>query len=1209
MQDTVTANAHGTPQRDPARGPCPRAERSCILVAGMHRSGTSAFTRVISLHGASLPDRLQPGAANDNPKGFWEPLEVMQLHEAMLAATRSSWDDLASIPPAWFASAPALPFRQQAEAFLQRELADSSLLVIKDPRVCRFLPFWIPILQDLRVQPRIVIPVRNPLEIAASLHRRDGIPPVRSLLVWLRYVLDAERDSRHTPRAFAHYEDLLRDWRGVMSGLARDLGLAWPTDSDAVAPQIGEYLCDLDRHNRATAEDLRGRDDVPHVVKTAYDALLAATAGRPEGLSDLLDAARTHVDAFDAAYRSLVEGLQVRAREHQQKSDALAADLGKAVAYVETLHQAITDRDTRTTELDAQVAHQNAEIAHQQAETARLTAQATEAAERLAATEQVLQREYRQHERLAGQVTAARQRAEALARELLRRDERIDVLEDALARAQREGVDRQRAYDDLVQHVTSVQQSLDQRSRQLATASGFLARELARAHLAASCPWTGVKLALRSLVRWGSWVVRGRMMQRLRHLRRRGAIDRSGYFDPAYYLLANPEVAAAGTDPLWHYLLYGAAENRRPNAFFDPEYYRSRYPDVASCGAEPLWHYIHHGSAERRRPCADFDPAYYLQHNPDVAATGVEPLWHYVWHGRFEHRPARRPDLLDELPHLADAAHPYERFLQAEAELLAANRDLHRAELAAFPHRPRFSIVVPVYNPPLEVLERAIASVEAQLYDRWELVLVDDASPEPHVARALQRASDRDSRIRVHHRPANGNISAATNDGIAMATGDFVVFMDHDDELREDCLFHLARRLNDAPDADLLYSDQDKISPDHVRYEPQFKPDWSPEYLRGVMYLGHVLAVRRTLLDEVGGCDGRFDGVQDFELALRLTERTDRIEHVPHVLYHWRSLPHSTAAQSHSRQDELQELAVQEHLDRLGIRGIAKGLGGHRVHVVPTDRTDWPKVSILILTRGRMAVFGRCIETFFEKTTYPNFEILVGDHQIEEPACRDLIAAHGIRTVPLEGEFHFSAFCNTLAREATGEYLLMLNDDTEIIESDWLQHLVLHAEAPGVGAVGPLLLFGDGTVQHAGIILGPRGTGDHVMRGFPADSDGYFGSLRCTREVSAVTGGCLLIARKRYEELGGFREVFQRHYEDVDLCLRLRAMGLRNVYVGSTRLIHHEAKTRGPQYNYTDRILLLDFWEEMIERRDPYYGPHFDPERCDYTLGLGGLRA
>lgn len=514
------------------------------------------------------------------------------------------------------------------------------------------------------------------------------------------------------------------------------------------------------------------------------------------------------------------------------------------------------------------------------------------------------------------------------------------------------------------------------------------------------------------------------------------------------------------------------------------------------------------------------------------------------------------------------------------------------------------SVVVPVFNTPPDVLRETIDSVLGQTWPNWELLLVDDASTAAELEPALAAAAAGDSRVRVIRRTANGGISAATNDGLAAARGVWVAFLDHDDLLEPEALEACVGAL-ESEGAEAAYSDQMTIDEEGRPGWVHLKPDWSPEHFRHVMYVGHLLVVRRSLAIELGGFLREHDGVQDFEFMLRLGERTERIVHLPQVLYRWRAIAGSLAAATDAKRgiDEKQASAVQAHLDRLGIPARAEPHPRlpHRCRVLPV-LTERPRVSIVIPTRDQPDHIRTCLDSIHERTRWPDLEVVLVDTGTTDPRALAAMARHPATTVRFDRPFNFSAACNAGAAAASGSILVFLNNDTEVLTSDWIDHLVLHLLDPGVGAAGPLLLFPDGSVQHAGVVLGPRGTADHVMRGFPADVDGYAGSLSTPREVSAVTGACLAIRRETFERIGGFRETYGTHYQDVDLCLRLRREGLRIVCTPEARLHHHESPSRGSSYDFLDRLLLLDTWGECIRRGDPYYPAVCSLERLDYSI-------
>jgi GT2 family glycosyltransferase len=515
---------------------------------------------------------------------------------------------------------------------------------------------------------------------------------------------------------------------------------------------------------------------------------------------------------------------------------------------------------------------------------------------------------------------------------------------------------------------------------------------------------------------------------------------------------------------------------------------------------------------------------------------------------------------------------------------------------------PFVSVLTPCHNSKPEWLAEAALSLLNQSLGDWEWCLVDDDSDNLETRKLLELLSHLSPRVRVSFAPRAG-ISSATNRALDLARGDHVCFLDHDDLLHPSALASMQEKLSEGFDA--VYSDEDKLdgATGHL-VEPFFKPDWSPEYLRGAMYVGHLLCLRRELAAKTQ-FDSSFDGVQDFEFMLRVSETGAKIGHIPQILYHWRKTPGSIAEKTNAKPQigALQERAVNAHLERIRLAARAEQSKlPHRLKLVPLKRESYPRVSIIIPTRDAPDLFGRCLQSIFDKTSYSNFEVIVMDNDTTDERALHLMTEFPVRRIPFPGRFNFSRANNQGVAASTGELLVFLNNDTEVVTGDWLQHLAYYAEQPDVGAAGPLLAYPDKTVQHAGVALGMRGTADHTMRRFPIDVDGYAGSLACAREVSAVTGACLMIRKSLFQELEGFTEYFFTAYQDVDLCLRLRARALRIIYTPQAVLLHHESVSRRSYYDMIDRMFLLDRWEELIEEGDPYYNPNLDLERGDYSL-------
>jgi GT2 family glycosyltransferase len=523
------------------------------------------------------------------------------------------------------------------------------------------------------------------------------------------------------------------------------------------------------------------------------------------------------------------------------------------------------------------------------------------------------------------------------------------------------------------------------------------------------------------------------------------------------------------------------------------------------------------------------------------------------------------------------------------------------ADLEALPSRPLISVVMPTYETEPRHLREAIWSVTNQEYPNWELIIVDDGSTNRSTRRELTRWGAPDERIVVRMLERNSGISAATNEAIEHCHGELVAFLDHDDALTADALLQMARAFGD-PEVDVAYSDQDKITERGRRTDPFLKPDWSPVYALGAMYVGHLLVARRELIREAGGLDPAFDGIQDFELLLRMSERTDRIRHVDRVLYHWRAIAGSVALDPSEKQgiDELQARAVNEHLRRRAIRARAVSHGEieHRVRLEPGAADSDPSVSVVIPARdGKTGA----LAPLLGRTSYPGLEVIV-----VEP---EWVGGQGASTEAVlhlrdPGDtFNPGRAANLGAARSSGEWLLFLGEETEVTERDWIQRLLTHAELPGVGAVAPALTLPDDRVDEAGLAIGLYDPVVPAMRGFPADSDGYYGSLSCAREVSALGMGCLLIRRADFDRVGGFEEAYSRQHQAHDLCVRLAELGLSCVCApGPPTITHPTEAQRLRDFDVADRALFVERFYERLQAGDPYYNRGFFRAAADYAL-------
>ena len=520
-----------------------------------------------------------------------------------------------------------------------------------------------------------------------------------------------------------------------------------------------------------------------------------------------------------------------------------------------------------------------------------------------------------------------------------------------------------------------------------------------------------------------------------------------------------------------------------------------------------------------------------------------------------------------------------------------------RARAAQLPRRPLISVVTPVFNPPPRILRETIASVVAQTYDHWELCLVDGGSTDPAVRAVLAEFAAGDARIRVRYLEHNLGIADNTNEAARLAGGEFLAFLDHDDLLAPQALFAVAEAVGTDPGADLVYFDEDKVSEDSAaRSEPFFKPDWSPELLLSANYLMHSV-IRRELFLALDGLDPSMSGAQDWDLALRCAERTDAILHVPQVLYHWRQMVGSTAATFTAKPYvfENQLRCVAAHLQR---RGLADATA--RFERLGVLRASWPvrgaRVSIVIPTRDKVGLLRACLSSLLRRTAYPDYEIILVDNESREAATRayyaELAADPRVRIVDYPGRFNYSAANNLGARHATGELLLFLNNDIEILDPDWLEELVRWAERPDIGVAGTKLLYPDGRIQHAGVIVGMEGHASHIFWGAPERYGGIFGSSEWYRDYMAVTGACMMMRRSLFEEIGRFDETYELAFSDIEICLRADGAGYRNVYTPFARLRHHEGGSRGQHIPARDVLRGFEQMRDVVAAGDPYYNPN-----------------
>lgn len=549
---------------------------------------------------------------------------------------------------------------------------------------------------------------------------------------------------------------------------------------------------------------------------------------------------------------------------------------------------------------------------------------------------------------------------------------------------------------------------------------------------------------------------------------------------------------------------------------------------------------------------------------------------------------------------------------------LPTRRDLERQKRHVFACAPTISLVVPLYRTPKPYLTAMIRSVREQTYANWQLCLAD-GSGDQKLEETVRQAARGDTRICYRNLGENLGIAGNSNAGLDMAQGAYVALLDHDDLLAPDALYEIVKWLNREPEADVLYTDEDKVSGNGRRfYEPHFKPDLNMELLRTMNYICHLFVVKTELARQVGGFRQAFDGAQDYDFIFRCVEQAGTVGHIPKVLYHWRCHRSSTAQDPDSKQYAFEAglRVVQEHCRRQGIQAqVVHGVKPGMYHTVYTRPCD-PLVSVIIPNKDHRADLDLCITSLVEKSSYRNMEIIVVENNSTEPETfayyeRKQRELDGLRVVYWDGSggFNYPAINNFGAGFARGDYLLLLNNDIEMTDGNCVEALLNQCMRPETGIVGARLYYGDDTIQHAGVIVGLGGVAGHAFVGLPRSEWGYMAKAVATQELSAVTAACMMVKKEVFDAVDGMTEALAVAFNDVDFCLKVRRQGWRVIYEPYAQAYHYESKSRGLENTpeklerfHQEMRLFRDRWQQILQDGDPYYNVNLTLDRNDFTL-------
>jgi glycosyltransferase involved in cell wall biosynthesis len=602
--------------------------------------------------------------------------------------------------------------------------------------------------------------------------------------------------------------------------------------------------------------------------------------------------------------------------------------------------------------------------------------------------------------------------------------------------------------------------------------------------------------------------------------------------------------------------------------FFDPDWYRKTHADSVEWEGDIWEHYLKYGKKEGK---------------------GINKAFNFITTKVYGEKKRRS----------------YSEWIKKHDELTSATRQDMERKIGAFSRKPLLSVIMPVYNTNPKWLSQAIESVRNQIYPHWELCIADDCSTDQQIRGILEKYARIDPRIKVIFRETNGHIASASNSALALANGDFIALLDHDDKLPEHALYWVAEAINQNPEARLLYSDWDGIDENGVRHPGYFKPDFNYQLLLAQNCVSQLGLYSRELVCELGGFREGYDGSQDWDLALRVAAAIphNQIVHIPRILYHWRSNSRSVSRTSVEKCRQAGHRAVADHLQSLGGGSVeaAPGSPGFCRIKFPLP-TVLPLVSIIICTRDYEALLRKAVDSINLISTYTNYEIVIIDNCSRDPESVAYLASlskrPGIRVIRDKSPFNFSRLSNTGVAQSKGEVVCLLNNDIEVITPDWIEEMLSFAIKPDVGAVGARLWYPDGTLQHGGVIIGAGGICNHYHLRLPRGNIGYFGRAVLQQELSAVTGACMMVRRRVFDEVGGLDEQIAVAYNDIDFCLRLRAAGYRIIWTPFAELTHHESASRGYECDQ-EKIERFqretDFmgarWGKTLEQ-DPFHNPN-----------------
>lgn len=1037
--------------------------------------------------GIELGDNLMPAAEKNNEKGFWEDLDINALNIELLGVLERDWSSLSPISNISLDKQEVRELLFRGIQILRAKTESVEKFGLKDPRLCRLLPFWKVVFKHLNLDVHYVIASRNPISIAHSLELRDHFAREKSYQLWLDHMHSALIDTHGESRIIVDFDCLIEAPETQLSRIANAFQLQFDSQGLAFKEYVKEFLDQKLRHSVHAAKDIDFDTAASDKVMQLYCLL------------------REFSDVSSEPESSLVKRLDATLASIRSERDSYLPMLN----YVTTLEKTGEELELKLV------------AARRVAETQSLEAEAglRDAESKIQMREAKL-RDY--------ELSLAEKSGSIVQLEKLLSESRAELIDaNALVSStQRQLDDCEVLINEQKQLLAAVNLTVDDLNAQKAE----LASRIDELHRSTS--WR-----LTRPLRW--------IKTKWRNIRR------------VIELIPTAVELGGGMRQTTWKVIKRLCKDGVSGVFNDIRVI-NELSIVRSSNSVREW--------------------------SNQQTETSSPADHQI--------PMNRND--------------YCEWVSRYDTITSKQREQIISKINDLDERPLVSIVMPTYNPNVEWLIAAIESVRAQLYQNWELCVADDASTDHEVRKVLNEFQLRDQRIKVIFREENGHISAASNSALSLVSGDWVALLDHDDLLPAHALYHVVTTILSNPKAKLIYSDEDKLNDLGVRHSPYFKSDWNEDLFYSHNMFCHFGIYQTEVIRKVGGFRVGFEGAQDYDLALRCSEHVKRSEivHIPRVLYHWREHQQSTAKNVDAKPYAVTagERALNEHFQRNQIRAHVSfdGHGYRAKYELPEEQ---PLVSLIIPTRNGRELVQQCVESIFKRTTYRNFEILIVDNGSDEPETLDYLSIlgthHQCTVIRDERDFNYSALNNSAVAHARGEIIALVNNDIEVISTDWLEEMVSHALRPEVGAVGARLWYPNDTLQHGGVILGVGGVAGHSHKHLSKGLGGYFSRACLTQELSAVTAACLIVRKSVYQEVGGLNETdLTVAFNDIDFCLRVREAGYKNIWTPYAELYHHESASRGYENNPIKRErfarevkYMREKWGSVLDD-DPAYNPN-----------------